>query len=300
MEERTILVAAAASDEAATSAVRLGAFLAELRGAQLVIGGIQPEPLGPGAGVYERAVAAKLERDLDTLVAHAGSTVTASVLVRGAMSIPHGLHDLCEELGAELLVVGRSMAGTVKRVLRGNMVLAILHEAPCPVVVAGEARGGDEPHAGDVVVGIDGSAESEAAIGLGAELAREMGTALRLVHVIENPFPFVPMGATEAGLDRWETMADREARELIERAAELVADDIEVSGEVREGLAADELARAARSAAFAVAGSRAHGPLKRLVLGSVAAALVRHAEVPVLIAPRGLEVGRPAAPSQVR
>jgi nucleotide-binding universal stress UspA family protein len=55
---------------------------------------------------------------------------------RGAASVGRGLHELVEQLEADLLVVGMSGQGVVGRVLLGDNTRAALSGAPCAVAVA--------------------------------------------------------------------------------------------------------------------------------------------------------------------
>jgi nucleotide-binding universal stress UspA family protein len=75
---------------------------------------------------------------------------TAAATARGAglepdVRLVEGLpaHDICElarERDASLIVIGSHGWGTVQRLLFGSVSAAVLHHAPCPVlVVRGEA-----------------------------------------------------------------------------------------------------------------------------------------------------------------
>jgi nucleotide-binding universal stress UspA family protein len=45
------------------------------------------------------------------------------------------LADVCRELGADLLVVGRRGAGLVERLVMGSVADRVAHYAPCPVLI---------------------------------------------------------------------------------------------------------------------------------------------------------------------
>jgi len=55
---------------------------------------------------------------------------------RGAASVGRGLHELAEQLGADVLVVGISRRGAVGRVLLGDNARSSLKGAPCAVAMA--------------------------------------------------------------------------------------------------------------------------------------------------------------------
>jgi nucleotide-binding universal stress UspA family protein len=60
--------------------------------------------------------------------------------------------------------------------------------------------------------------------------------------------------------------------------------DVDVRVEVEEGPAARELVEASRTAGLLVVGTRGHGGLAGMLLGSVSHAVLRHADCPVVIA----------------
>jgi nucleotide-binding universal stress UspA family protein len=109
-----------------------------------------------------------------------------------------------------------------------------------------------------VGVGFDDSPESRAALVLGGQLARAAGAALRVVTVASGAVAKRQADAIAQGAVH-ETIAGRPATELARRSADL-----------------DLL----------VLGSRAHGPVQRLLLGSTSNRLVREAGCPVLVVPR--------------
>ena len=77
-------------------------------------------------------------------------------------------------------------------------------------------------------------------------------------------------------------MLDAFEREARERVASLTG----VDGRVTVGPPADELLAFADEVDLLVVGSRRHGPLRRLLLGSTSAYLARTAPCPLLVLPR--------------
>ena len=70
-----------------------------------------------------------------------------------------------------------------------------------------------------------------------------------------------------------------------------VTSPVDISGEVVDGYADDELARLSEEVDLLICGSRGRGPVGRVVLGSVAAGVLRKARCPVLVVPRGAPDG---------
>ena len=143
-----------------------------------------------------------------------------------------------------------------------------------------------------VVLGYDGSAGAEQAVALLLALRWPAGTTVRVVSAIEPTSALVPAPLPGAGLV---TSPDIEAeiRQVLESDVENVVDrlrqaGIDAAGAVLSGRPATVVADEARSLAadLIVVGSRGHGPIASLVLGSVSAELVDHAPSPVLVVRR--------------
>jgi nucleotide-binding universal stress UspA family protein len=141
---------------------------------------------------------------------------------------------------------------------------------------------------GLIVVGVDGSEPSRAALRWALEEARLRTCAIRVVYAwFAHPVlvPGAPMVAED-----WESLrrsAEEFLRELV--AQELGEHDgVEVDAVAPNGAAAEVLVRYARGAELLVVGSRGHGGFAGLLLGSVSQQCVHHAPCPVVIV-RGAE-----------
>lgn len=148
-----------------------------------------------------------------------------------------------------------------------------------------------------IVVGIDGSAGSEAALRFALDEARLRGATLRVVHAYVLPlsdvapdpflleFPSVPgpeLEAIAADLDAG-------ARSLIDAALDRVLGGAEAGVALErvavEGSPSASLIDQAAGADLLVVGSRGHGRVHGLLLGSVSQQCVSHAPCPVAIVP---------------
>jgi nucleotide-binding universal stress UspA family protein len=149
-----------------------------------------------------------------------------------------------------------------------------------------------------MVVGVDGTADSLAALSAAADLASEAGSRLIVVHVRHENGVVVANcalagvgAAVNEALDEVEEMSGERAADVL--AGRRAAWRLEVSS----GDPATELIAAARrhEASTIVVGGRTHGVVGGLVTGSVAQKLVRHSPVSVLIVRDGrahrLEIG---------
>ncbi len=148
-----------------------------------------------------------------------------------------------------------------------------------------------------VLLAYDDSPCSSAALELTASLPWPDGTTIEVINVVEGT-PEI-FGAPDAALL---TMPRREleasALENAHRWVDAALERLRVTGcavtpRVLRGRPAATLAREAelRGADLIVAGSRGHGPMDALLLGSVSTELADHAPCPVLVA-RGDRIAR--------
>jgi len=135
----------------------------------------------------------------------------------------------------------------------------------------------------ELLVAIDGSDGSAAAVDEALALAREVGARITFAFVRKPPssllgYPYYDrLLSTELG----------KARETIGAAASKAQEaGVESRGEILEGDPVDEILSVAdnRRADLIVMGSRGRGALAGALLGSVSSAVVQHASVPVLVA----------------
>ena len=144
------------------------------------------------------------------------------------------------------------------------------------------------PTAGRIVVGVDGSTESNHALGWAASEARLRGATLSVVHVWG--IPYVALGRDAQQLHD-PTVIDavrREAQELVSRVLFELGDEatgLQIEEAVVEGAPAPSLLEAAGDADLLVLGSRGHGGSGGVRPGSTARQCAQHAVCPVVIVP---------------
>lgn len=190
---------------------------------------------------------------------------------------------LCAEASrAQLVVLGDRGLGGFTGLLAGSVAVALATSAPCPVVVV---RGPtpDVPPAfdGPVVVGIDGSPTSEAALEFAFEAADLRRVSLVAVHTWTDYQAESTIGAVLEG----EAIDGDERRLLAERLAGWSEKypDVPVERLVTRYRPAATLIEQSGHAQLVVVGSRGRGGFAGLMLGSVSHALLHHAACPVAI-----------------
>ena len=138
---------------------------------------------------------------------------------------------------------------------------------------------------GRIVVGVDGSEASDAALGWALEQARRTGDEVQVVHVWHYPEIGELLTANPFELQHDELQA--EAEEQLRRAIGRVGapPDVRIDPVLAMGRAAEVLLRAAGEADLLVVGSRGRGGVTGLLLGSVSQHCVQHAPCPVVVVP---------------
>lgn len=145
-----------------------------------------------------------------------------------------------------------------------------------------------------IVVGVDGSEESRAALRWALEEARLRGAALTAVYAWS--YPMVPgRGIAPAALAVPAGVLRQEAEELVESAAAEVGGE-EAGVTLRcvavEGPPTDVLVEASKDADLLVVGSHGRGDVAGLLLGSVSRHCAHHAWCPVVIVRAGVPPSR--------
>jgi nucleotide-binding universal stress UspA family protein len=216
----------------------------------------------------------------------AGLSVEAELL-RGRPSA--AIVDDARRWGPDLIVVGSRGHGPVETAVLGSVSAAVVDHAICPVLVA---RG---DHAARVFLAEDGSPAGMAARDVVAGWPAFATIPVVVVGVVDIAAPWrsgIAPTMFAAAMDVYTEMitnARTTHREIVSATeAYLRAAGRTVSGELREGDPADQLRRAATDATgdLIVVGSRGHVGITRLVMGSVAHAVLTHAHCSVLVVKR--------------
>jgi nucleotide-binding universal stress UspA family protein len=136
-----------------------------------------------------------------------------------------------------------------------------------------------------ILVPTDLTKRADAAIAYATSIATGLGARLHLVHVLEEPF--TTAGPYEFALpdtaDRREIRYQR-AHDCLTAIAALAPTSLRVTTEVRSGVAADEIVKAAvdYGADLIVMTTHGRSGLDHLVKGSIAERVLRRARCPVL------------------
>ncbi|MET9342916.1 universal stress protein [Nonomuraea sp. NPDC003804] len=180
---------------------------------------------------------------------------------------------------AELLVVGNHGLSAVRGLLVGSVAYGVAGHASCDVVVVRESPAATN---GEIVVGIDGTAQSGHVLEFAFAEAALRQADLRAVHVWNR---YETGGGIQPVPGDWRETEQHEFRQLKEALAGWCEryPDVKVIEEIVQGHPVDALRAAARAADLLVVGSRGRGGLAGMALGSVSHAMLHHAPGPLAV-----------------
>jgi len=173
------------------------------------------------------------------------------------------------------------------RTFLGSVSSGLIYQAHCPVAVIhdGEPMVTDVARA-PVLLGIDGSPASEAATAIAFEEASRRGVGLVALHAwtdlrvsdFKDVFPDL----------NWDAELSHEEETLAERLAgwQERYPDVGIRRSIEIGEPAGPLIEASKLAQLVVVGNHGRSEFAGMLLGSVGAAVVNRARVPVIVARR--------------
>ena len=261
---------------------------AAARHSRLTVAGVVDLPgLGdvPLTGQLLDAARRAAQQTVDAAVARA-RWVAPDVEVEGRVLTGNPAAELlllCD--GADEIVVGSHGTSQLTALLIGSVGTQVAEHASVPAVVVRS-----RPGAGRVLVAIDNSPHSDAALEYGFAYADRHGLPLVALHVYSlgafvypvMPYPLPPYPIAEE-LARIRAEGARTAEHSVGRWTAKYP-DVVARTDVAEGAAVQQLVEASRTASLVVVGTRGHGGLAGILLGSVSHGVLRHAHCPVVIA----------------
>lgn len=191
------------------------------------------------------------------------------------------LLDHIRRRGIDLVVMGTHGRPLAERWLLGSVASDVAHRSPVPVLLVPRNARPTHDDALQVLVAMDESADAEAALEAAIQFQQTVPAELTVFEVF-------PPNGTDSGtksLDWYDTPVLGDSGYLDQVQAQLRDRDLNVRRAYSMGIAGEEIVRFAERAPFDLVaiGTRGLTGLPRLVWGSVADYVVRHAGVPVLV-----------------
>ena len=232
---------------------------------------------------YREVLLGRSRAGLDEAV-QAAAEEAPDIEIRHRVVIGSAIAVLVEESRrADVVVLGSRGLTRLDGLVIGSVAAALATRAACPVVVVRGAEW-ESPEADPrpVVVGVDGSATSEAAVGFAFEAAAARGVTLVAVHAWSD---LIPDPAVEPSLD-W-TSIESDQHHLLGSLLAPWAEkhpDVAVEQVLTRAGPGRTLVEQSERAQLLVVGSRGRAKFAGLVLGSVSNAVLHRADCPVAIA----------------
>lgn len=293
---------------AGADAVALARAYCRTVGAHLIVATVHPAPAAISPGRVDAEWVADRHRLASEVLARARQVAgeDADYRVVASSSAAHGLHDLAEEVGAGLIVVGSHREAPEERLFAGSTAERLLSGSVCPVAVAPagmRARPADsllrigvayieEPEA---IAALSAAAAfaataNTAPVDVGADAAAFAGTGrplLRLYTVVAAEAEVLPFGIGRDAERAFLASARETYQSALQAATARLPEGLAASGHVRTGDVVEVLADLdATEIDVLFCGSRGYGPVRRVLLGGVSSRLVRRARSPVVVVPR--------------
>lgn len=273
--------------EAATAAVRWAAKEAELEHLDLKLVGVydaSTSDYAPGLIIPQDVIDAIRQDATDAVQSAAAAAKEVAPDITIHTSIVDGdAARVLLELGkdAALIVVGTRKLGSVKGLFLGSVSITVAaHHHGRVVVIDGEGNTD-----GPVVVGIDDSPVSEAAIKEAFRQASLRNVSLVAVHTW-TPLDVDALHGYGIDPDEVTRMSQDAVEALAERLAGFASDFPDVTIErkvIPEDPAKAVLDAAGDKASLIVVGSRGRGGFAGLLLGSTSQKVLREANAPVMV-----------------
>lgn len=289
----------AALDQAVLLALAHRAELVVLHVVELhAIDPVGPEPAYPDVEEIHRRLEAIAGDEMGRLIAQrsAESLALKDVMRRGVAAAPT-IVAYAEQAHADLIVMGTHGRRGLRRLLLGSVTEEVVSTAGCPVLTvhpgkdqpAGAPAAGisDVSRAERIVVPHDFSADADAALGVAQELARQYGSRIDVIHVIAPPIDpemYTPLHDPARAASQV-AVRQEVTRRLNERIEAKMLPGITIEAHVCDGHAASGIVDFAhdQQANLIVIASHGLSGLRRFLLGSVTASVVRSARCPVLM-----------------
>ena len=207
---------------------------------------------------------------------------------------------LAREIDADLIVLGSRGHSGLKKVLLGSTAERVVRHAPCPVLVPRRQRfkaviGLDRRMRltlRNILVPVDFSDCSVAAVSYGVFLAEKFNAGVRLFHSVDMDIGFLVQsrgsGTLGALLKADEIAAENQMKEF--RSIHIPA-NIRCETEILIGSPVDHICARSRKREIDLVAISTHGRtgVRYALIGSVAERVVRHAECPVLVVPARMQ-----------
>lgn len=217
------------------------------------------------------------------------------------ISVGHAADEISrivEEKDMDLVISATRGRSGLKRLILGSVTERLMRTLSCPLLVvpapdkASVASQDAEVNIKSILIGCDFSPDSGVAFEHGLSLAQEFQSELHLAHVIETSI-YQELHKTESPVE--EELQEEIKAHLIQKLQDMVPDEARnwcnPQTSLLDGLPYEELVIYAEKhdIGMIVLGTRGHGLVKSLLIGSTTDRVVRRAPCPVLSVSRKVQ-----------
>lgn len=182
---------------------------------------------------------------------------------------------VADSIEADLIVLGRGGGGGVPGLLHvGSVVEFVAHHSSRPVGIVPE---GFDRAPGRLLVGVDGSAESQEALRWAIELAETIGTPVTPIAVRQPP----TFGSSSSS-DLWEQHVLADLVEWLDAMDASIEDPVVTTGHAVATL----IDTCIDATSTLIVGAKGVGGFTNVRVGGVAMGLLHHAPMPLIIVPQ--------------
>jgi nucleotide-binding universal stress UspA family protein len=287
--QRLLIPVANDEQTSAQGAIRSGFLLAKKLGAKAIVTHVQKGAyVGvPDEGKVRTAGLQRLEP-----WAKMGQALNVPIqlsLVEG----PDTAETICavaRDEHADLIFMPTHAREGLNRLFLGSVAERVLRLSMIPVMLMRLGLNAEDWRFEHIIVPVDGSDSNATAVKRACELARALGSRVTLLHVIDDPLPHVTafdVAWLGTGPEEVQRLLERSASEVLNKAR-AAAQPLEVESQIvhssNRSVAETIQAEVGRlEGDLLVMGTHGLRGMPRLLLGSVAEAVVHHARVPVML-----------------
>jgi nucleotide-binding universal stress UspA family protein len=272
-------------------ALALAGAVTRVLDTSLVVATVHPAPVPVSPGRVDAEWVADRHRQAELVLDAArrllADAASVDFRVVASSSAAHGLHDLAEELGASVIVVGSSRIAAENRLFAGSTADRLLAGSRAPVAVAPAGmrnRGLGVPER--IGVAYIDTPDGHAALDLAVRLATRVGASLTLYSVLADEAEVVLPVIGKDAEQGFVTMAHQSFQRALDVAVAGIPTEVRGTGHILTGDVVDVLSELDEVDVL-FCGSRGYGPTLRVLLGGVSSRLVRSARTPIIVVPRG-------------
>ncbi len=285
-------------DDAGSDAVALGAVLARLLDASLVLAYVHPPTSeAPGMDHVDAEWSAYLQDRADATLQRATAQlatdwqiVDVETTIVASPSVSRGLRRAARATEASITVLGPCRGALAGRIGIGSIASSLLHGGETAVSLAPEGfRMAAPDEIGRLVIGFRDTPESRAVLATAHAIATRRGIPVHLLTAVLRTTWIA--GSTLRGDPERAVLDSLEQRERTAQEAARAATDMAIRGDVIQADSAEEACEAFpwRPDDLFVTASSRYGPVRRVLLGDIAYKLLRACPVPAIVMPREVD-----------